>query len=202
MALLSRLQRRVRIPFRQGVRVLRLLVLFVLTLAAREAAAQSGSYQEHEVKAAFLYNFAKFVVWPPTSFPDAAAPLTLCIHGPDPFGPFLDRLVQGETVGGRPLVIERSRPAERLRGCHVLFVASSERERYNELLDGLEGASVLTVGEGPGFLTAGGLFRFVLEGGKVRFEANLPAIERSSLTVSSKLLRVARPVQPAAGERR
>ncbi|HYH45974.1 MAG TPA: YfiR family protein [Thermoanaerobaculia bacterium] len=184
------------------MRVLSLVALLALTLGAREAAAQSGSYQEHEVKAAFLYNFAKFVEWPAASFPDATAPLTLCIHGPDPFGPFLDRLVQGERVGRRPLVIERSRPVERLRGCHVLFVAGSEHERYGELLDGLEGASVLTVGDRPGFLTAGGLFRFLLVDGKVRFEANLPAIERSSLTVSSKLLRVARPVQPAAGERR
>jgi YfiR/HmsC-like len=199
MALLSPLRRRARVPPLQGVRVLALLAL---TFTAREAAAQSGSFEEYEVKAAFLYNFAKFVEWPAASFPDAAAPLALCIHGPDPFGPFLDTLVQGEAIGGRRLVVERGRPAERLRGCHVLFVARAERERYAELLAGLEGASVLTVGEGPGFLTAGGLFRFVLEGGKVRFEANLPAIERSSLKVSSKLLRVARPVQPDTGERR
>ncbi len=170
-----------------------LVALLAWTLATPPAGAQDGSYQEHEVKAAFLYNFAKFVEWPPESFADAAAPLVLCIHGPDPFGPFLDRLVQGEAVGGRRLVVDRARPADRLGTCHVLFVAPAERPRYRPLLAGLRGSGVLTVGDGPGFLAAGGHVRFVLEDGKVRFVAGQEAIAEAPFKVSSKLLRLARP---------
>jgi hypothetical protein len=159
------------------------------------AAAGQGGFAEHEVKAAFLYNFTKFVQWPADAFATPASPIVLCIVGDDPFGPFLDRLVRGETVSGRRLVVDRVRPAAELAGCHLLFVAASERARFAALLAPLRGGSVLTVGDDAGFLSAGGLFRFVLDGGKVRFEVNLPELGRSRLQVSSKLLQLARPGQ-------
>lgn len=168
------------------------LLLALLLLAPPPAAAQEA-FQEHQVKAAFLYNFAKFVEWPAERFAGPAAPLVLCLHGADPFGPFLDELVAGEQVGGRRLVVDRSRPAGELRACHLLYVAAGERGRYARLLDGLGEAAVLTVGEDAEFLAAGGLFRFHRAGDRVRFEANLPAVARSRLQVSSKLLQVARP---------
>jgi hypothetical protein len=175
------------------------LSLALALLPAAAARAAERAFAEHEVEAAFLYNFAKFVEWPAEAFADPAAPLVLCVHGEDPFGPFLDRLVAGETVGGRRLEVDRGRAAGALAGCHLLFVARSEQPRFATLLAPLRRTSVLTVSDAPGFLEAGGLIRFVREGSKVRFEVNLPELARARLQVSSKLLRVARPAPRPGG---
>jgi hypothetical protein len=151
---------------------------------------------EYEVKAAFLFNFAKFVEWPPDAFPDPATPVTICIVGEDPFGQGLDAVVEGETLNGRRLAVRRLRDLLQARDCHVLFVSRSEKERLPALLAGLRSGGVLTVGEGDGFLEQGGMIRFVLEQNRVRFDINLDAAEHARLKLSSKLLRLARVVNP------
>ena len=154
---------------------------------------------EYKVKAAFLYNFAKFVDWPPGAFPDAKSPLTLCILGEDPFGPFLDQTVAGESIGGRPIAVQRGARLADLKGCHLLFIGRAERGRLREVIAALHDGPVLTVGEEGSFLDDGGMIDLVLEGNRVRFEANLAAVDRSPLKISSKLLRLARQVRPATG---
>jgi YfiR/HmsC-like len=164
--------------------------LAVACLAVAHAPAQ-GQAGEYELKAAFLFNFTKFVEWPARAFDDADQPITLCVVGEDPFGATLDDLVRGESVGERRISVRRLDRHDDLRRCHVLFVARSQGVHVAQILGSVEDRDVLTVGETPGFLEAGGLLRFVLAGSKVRFEINRQAIADSPLTISSKLQRLA-----------
>ena len=162
-----------------------LLLLLLLPLAAGAQAP------EYDVKAAFLFNFVKFVEWPEGAFAGERAPVTICVYGEDPFGPALEAVVQDEKVGERSLLVQRPDSLDGLGGCHLLFVSRSERERMREVLAQVRGEPVLTVGDADGFLRAGGVVNFVLEGGKVRFLIGQAAAERSGLRISSKLMRLA-----------
>jgi hypothetical protein len=161
-----------------------------LALAAGPLAAEANL--EYPVKAAFLFNFTKFVDWPAEAFAAEKSPLTLCLYGNDPFGKNLDDLVANETVGGRPIAVRRVGRGADLKSCHVLFFSRAERDRQGEVLSGLRGAPVLTVGETAGFLGDGGMVRFDLETNRVRFAIDLPAAEKARLKISSKLLRLAK----------
>ena len=181
--------------------VLRTLLVLLLVAAAVAAGADDRSDLEYQVKAAFLFNFAKFVEWPADAFATPQAPVVICVLGTDPFGDSLDQVVRGETVNGRPLAVRRLRQLLQVRECQIVFLAGAERRWQDELLSSIEGASVLTVGEGDGFLNGGGIIRFVLEENRVRFDINLGAAEASRLKLSSRLLRLARSVQtPQPGE--
>ena len=164
------------------------------------AGGQAGSL-EYEVKAAFLYNFARFVHWPPHVFASGDAPLTICVLGSDPFGPVLDDIVRVERVDGRMFAIARPQAPDAAAGCHILFVASSEEPRYRDILSRIDRRVILTVGDVTSFLAAGGHVSFFLEGNHVRFAVNTVALRECDLQVSSKLLRVARPIPLAQGGR-
>jgi hypothetical protein len=168
-----------------------LLAAALLGLAAARQAAAAPDL-EYEVKAAFLYNFAKFVEWPPEAFPLSSTPVALCVYGDDPFGGSLDTVVRGETLNGRRLVVRRLRDLPQARECHVLFLG--EKVRGAEVVAALRGVSVLTVAESRDFLDQGGMIRFVVEENRVRFDINLDAAEKNRLKISSKLLRLAREV--------
>ena len=170
--------------------------LAAITMAAFTwPSAAAESRLEYEVKAAFLYNFAKFVEWPVGAFPDADAALELCIYGDDPFGPVIDHIVRGRTVQGRPIIVQRKAETTSLAGCHLLFVGPVSGEEVARIVQLTGGTSVLTVGETDRFVDAGGMIRLFVEGGKVRFEVNAGAAERAELRVSSQLLKLARTVR-------
>ena len=158
--------------------------------------AQTGSL-EYEVKAAFLYNFARFVQWPAHRFAAADAPLTICVFGSDPFGPVLDEIVRAERVNGRPIAVARPDTPAAANGCHILFVSDKEEPRFADVLSRLDRHVVLTVGDAPSFLAAGGHISFFLDGNRVRFSVNTEALRECQFQVSSKLLRLAR-AQPAS----
>jgi YfiR/HmsC-like len=167
-----------------------LLGLLALPVSAQEV--PSPAPLEYELNAAFLYNFVKFVEWPPDAFAGPRSPLTICVYGENPFGSSLDGAVRGESLGERSLLVQRPAALDELRDCKVLFVSRSERQRMPEVLSQIEGAPVLTVSDTDGFLRAGGIINFVLEENKVRFLINQDAAERSRLRISSKLLRLAK----------
>jgi len=171
-------------------------VLLLLLLVSASAWAEAREDLEYQVKAAFLFNFAKFVEWPAEVFKGPEDPIRICVVGEDPFGASLDDAVRGETVNGRQLTVQRTRSTSKLRDCHLVFVPRSEKGRASGILSSLEGVGVLTVGEGDGFLTAGGIIRFVLDHNRVRFEVNLGAAQDNRLKLSSKLLSLARTVYP------
>jgi hypothetical protein len=163
------------------------VVLCSLTIGTRAQVA--GEYQ---VKAAFLYNFAKFVAWPPGSFSDGSTPIRICILGQDPFGPELRNITNDKTVNGRKLEVDQVIDLQVARTCHILFIASSEKTQLKRTFESLRGADVLTVGETKGFAELGGIVNFVLEDNRVRFEVNQKAAAQAGLTISSKLLAIAK----------
>jgi hypothetical protein len=164
---------------------------------ARLASAEDVSL-EYKVKAAFLYNFAKFIEWPAEDA-GSVGPLTIAVLGEDPFGSALAQLVQGNTIRNRALVLKHYTDAHGLEPCHILFISASEERHLSQILDRLRNAPVLTVSEVPRFTQMGGIIHFGLEQNKVRFEINLDAAQRAQLKISSKLLQSARIYREATG---
>jgi hypothetical protein len=164
----------------------------VLTGIAIPLCAQASAASEYQVKAAFLYNFAKFVEWPEAALSNPTASIVLCVYGEDPFGPALDETVKGKSINSRDLAIHRTKNPQELRGCQVVFIDGAESKRLPEILGALQGASALLVGESGGFAEQGGQIQFLLEDNKVRFSINVDAVERAHLKISSKLLALAK----------
>jgi len=153
--------------------------------------AQKSSPTEYQVKAAYLYNFGRFIEWPNKGTASSGRPFTICVLGLDPFGQSLSATLAGQTINGTNAVAAQiSKPQEAVN-CRILFISSSEDRQLKQILGVLEGASVLTVSDLPQFSQRGGMVQFVLDGNKVRFEVNLTPVERAHLTLSSQLLKVA-----------
>ena len=168
-------------------RALKSQVLLAILLST--ATAQSAS--EYQVKAAFLFNFAKFVEWPVDAFTSADAPLQICVLGQDPFGHEFEA-IENKRVSGRRLEVVHPSGVPQAKACQIIFVASSEKQRVREILRSLRAASVLTVGDTLDFAKKGGMINFVLEEDRVRFEINVKASERAHLKLSARLLTVAK----------
>ena len=150
---------------------------------------------EYEIKAAFLFNFAKFVEWPVAASDDSSSPVVIGIVGPDPFGEVLPNTVADETVKGRRLKVRHYQPADDLAGCQVLFVSRDQTAGLNELLKRASARHILTVSESEDFLRQGGMINFVQVGKNVRFDICKGAVEEAGLKMSSKLLAVAHAVK-------
>ena len=166
----------------------------ILTCAGMAAALTSPCEQargrEYELKAAFLYNFARYVKWPK----DRAArkhSLVLGVLGRDPFGPHLDVLEKDRTIKGKKIVVRRFRTMTDYVACQILFVSSSEARRLEAALEQVKGSHVLVVSDTPGFAQRGVTINFIVERRKVGFEVNVDAAKREGLKISSKLLRLA-----------
>ena len=170
------------------------IALACLLLAAPARVRAQNELSEYQIKAAYLFNFLKFVEYPNESFADPLAPIVIGVVGEDPFGSALPQVVIGKTVQGRDLVIHVYRTGEDLRGAHILFISASERKKLPMILSSLRGSSVLTVSDTAGFLDAGGMIQFLYENDRVRFAINVDATSRAKLKMSSKLLSLARVV--------
>lgn len=160
--------------------------------------AQSKGPTEYEIKAAFLFNFAKFVEWPPSAFTDPKQPMGICVFGHDPFGHALEDTLSGKSIGNHPVTLGHARQLADLAGCHVVFVSSEDSPRLVGIANSLQGHNVLLVGETEGFASAGGAIQFVLDQNRVRFAINPDAASRAGLKISSKLLALATIVHDGA----
>lgn len=175
------------------------LALFVVALTyAPGTRAQETTPGEYQLKAAFLFNFAKFIDWPATSFAAGQTQLYLCVLGEDPFGPAIDAL-QGKTLGTRSVTVQRVNTIAESRHCQIVFVSSSERRHFSEIFEALKANNVVTVGESKGFAEAGGIIEFRLEEDHVRFAINTHAADVAGLRISSKLLALATIVRDSPG---
>ena len=172
--------------------VLTVLALWFWPACGEPLMAQTTTSTEYELKAAFLLNFAKFVEWPANVFQNAKAPITVCIFGHDPFGNALDETMRGKQINNRELLARRINEPAGLKDCQLVFVSENEEKRLPEILNRLNGASVLVVGEAGDFAERGGSVQFFLENNRVRFAVNVDAVQRAGLTVSSKLLVLAK----------
>ena len=163
------------------------LILFVCVTVT----AQRPGTSEESVKAAFLYNFTKFVDWPDTAFAQPSAPFVVCAFADAGFRKALESILANEQVRGRPVSIAAA-GLEDIRSCHLAYLGPADPERQARLLEAAKQAPVLTVGEGRRFLDQGGLIAFMLENDRVRFAISKRGADAAGLNVSSKLLRVAR----------
>jgi hypothetical protein len=155
---------------------------------------QSAPSVEYQVKAAFLFNFAKFIEWPTDAFSNEKTPITLCVFRYDPFGSALDEVIRGKTINNRELTARRINELPDLKSCHLVFVSEREDKLLSEIDKSLKGGSVLVVGESAEFAERGGAIQLFLEENKLRFAVNVDAVQRARLQVSSKLLALARVV--------
>jgi len=170
----------------------RLVALLLIT-----ARCWAGAPSEYEVKAVFLFNFAQFVEWPAAAFADARSPFVIGVLGKDPFGPQLDTVVRGETVGHRSLVIERYRDVGELHNCNILFIARTELAQLPHILEVLKGRSVLTVTDAEYGDPAGVMIQLVNRSNRIKLRIDVGAARAGSLVISSKLLR---PAEIVGGE--
>jgi uncharacterized protein DUF4154 len=148
--------------------------------------AQSTSSREYEIKAAYLYNFTKYVDWPTSK-----DTITIGVLGDNPFGAAL-AAINGKSVKGRRVVVREIASVRDASTCQMIFVSSSQRQRLQEIFENSKNAHVLTVGEMQGFAAEGGIINFIEENNKVRFEINPDAARRTGLTISSELLKLAK----------
>jgi hypothetical protein len=171
--------------------VCRLGVGLLCLTRAVSAVASDGITLEYRIKAAFLFNFTRFIGWPAESFADPASPIVIGVTGEDPFGAELANVLKGRRVNGRPIVVRSITNSDDARTAHLLFIGTTEPEELAQLMRSLHGLPVMTVGESAVFAGEGGMIRFVLRGDKVRFEINAGAAEQARLRVSAQLEKLA-----------
>ena len=169
-------------------------MLFFLAIGY-DVSAQSQRISEYQVKAAYLYNFARFVEWPEELFSDENDPLVIGLLGDDPFGEILETTIRGKTINGRRLKVRRLDHKADAVACHLLFVGRSEENHVEEILAELKNVGILTVSDIESFAYVGGIIGFMLIDDHVRFEINSRAANDVGLTISARLLSVARVVE-------
>lgn len=163
-----------------------LCLCFCFSLASVHASIRS----EYEVKAAFLYNFTRFVSWPAVE--NSPGPLEICVFGDDPFGDLLEPM-RGRKSQGRDIQLRYPDSAGELAGCNVLFIAQSQSQSRNlsDVLELAERHGMLTVSDLQEFARKGGMVGYVKQGNVIRFEINQEAASKAGLTINSRLLELA-----------
>jgi hypothetical protein len=174
--------------------VLAILAAPILLFVPPLASPQGGQPSEYQLKAAFLFNFAKFIDWPEKSFAGPQSAFTICVIGQDPFGGALDEYL-AKTIGGRRVQLAHFPSASappQPRSCQIAFVSGSEKTHFHDVIEGLHGSAALLVGDADGFAASGGTIEFMLEDNHIRFSINPEAAQRADLKLSSKLLALAK----------
>jgi TonB family protein len=169
------------------------LVVVLAFLAFQLLALGQQSATEDQVKAAYLFNFAKLSEWPRTALPDGQSPLVIGVSGGD--AEFLDVLravVAGKFIGPHPLVAKSVSSEAEMKQCHIVFLRASEKKHAQAAIESLARSGVLFVGEDNSFLRQGGMINLVRDHGSVRFEVNPDALDRSQIHFSSKILSLAK----------
>ena len=178
------------------------VILLLLTVLSNSLYAETEQEQEYKVKAAFLYNFIKFIEWPSEKQSDEKT-ISLGIIGNNPFGKAFEP-VKDKKIGNKIIEIKlfnslekselTSKQIEDIKKCHALFICSSEKKYFKEIFNLLKDDNVLTVGDTKGFIESGGIINFLIEDKKVGFEINNNTAKKAELTVRSQLLRLAKKV--------
>lgn len=152
--------------------------------------AADAEFPEYKLKAAFLFNFAKFLQWPGEALP-ATEPLVIAVIGENPFDRHLDDVIKGKLANGHPVVVQYLSNLPDKLSCHILFVPRSAREKVPEILRITEGRAIVTVSEYDGFCQAGGLINLRVESQAIRFDLNIEEAQRANISLSGRLSGVA-----------
>jgi hypothetical protein len=176
---------------RQPAHCWALMIGVLLLLGGPTAKAADVVPSEQQVKAAFLLNFAKYVDWPAQAFAATNSPFVVGVMGESRLDGELQKMVEGKSVNGRPMVLKHVMEDADLASCQILFICINHQNRVAETVVKLKNASVLTVGEDDEFLDNGGMINLATRGRKVRLEISLAPARQAGLTISSKLLSTA-----------
>jgi len=170
-----------------------LLLLAGLLLTDEQVAfsADAPVSKEYQLKAAFLYNFTKFVEWPSHRFAQTNSPIVIGVLGRNPFGDELEKIVKDRKVNGRDILVTNITASAGVKAVHMVFISAGEEELWRETLASLRNTAVLTVGESAVFARTGGMINFTLQADKVRFEINQDPAETAGLKLSAQLLKLA-----------
>jgi uncharacterized protein DUF4154 len=167
--------------------IFRVVATFLIAVVG-SSAGEAQSNSEYQIKAAYLYNFGKFVEWPSAAFSGPSDPFRICILGESPFDQNLESAFSSRKIQNHPVHVIYPDSTAQSRKCHVLFLSPSESGHMKAIVADLRSEAVLTVADTPGFISAGGMIRFFLEEDSVRFEINPSPTTQAGLKVSSKLL--------------
>ncbi len=170
-------------------RTIALLTMLLLVLPAWQGSVHGATVSEYQIKAAFLYNFAKFVEWPAAA-QKGSNDFKIGILGEDPFDEEIG-VIETKLVRGKPLKILRAYSLSELHGCRVIFISASVKSQLADILERLKAQPVLTVGDTSGFARQGVMINLIAVGNKIRFQINSNAADRAGLKISSHLLRLA-----------
>jgi hypothetical protein len=165
----------------------------VLSIPLAQLHAQPS--RENQIKAVFLFNLAQFTEWPTNAFGGPNEPIVIGVLGSNPFGDFLENTVHNESIRGRHLVVHPYKTVEEIQTCHILYIGQSEALGLQRIVTKLKGKPMLTVSDIPDAAEQGVAVGFVTEHNRIKLQINLAAIKSASLTVSSKLLRLAQIVK-------
>ena len=163
---------------------------WLITSSTNIAMAQNPAEEEQLIKAAFIYNFAKFTRWPDNTWEKQDAPLNLCITGDDKLANELKHL-QDRTIQGHSLSIQSLHHTVSVKSCHLLYIATSENKHYRKTLKTLHKKPILTVSELPHFARSGGIIELIKENDRTRFIINMNAAHEANIELSSRLLKLA-----------
>lgn len=174
-------------------------VIGVLLALAAGGPGLAADSLEYPVKAAYLYKFGPFVEWPPAAFEGPASPVVICVVGDDPFGPMLEKTVEGQHIGQRVVTVRRIEALGRGSGCHVAYLSGGKAQSVAEGLAAASGMAVLTVTDAgrPGAVR--GVIHFVIKDNRVRFHIDDAAAAKGGLNISSKLLSLGLSVRSRKG---
>lgn len=174
------------LPIWQPASLLLLVSAFAMVFQTH---AQASVRSEYELKAAFLYNFTRFVSWQQGP-DDVATDLNLCVFGDDPFEGLLAP-IEGRSAQGRTIYLKYPSQLDEIKDCNALFISESEIRNLSRLITAAAENDQLTVSDIPDFARQGGVIGYVQQGNVIRFEINLRAAEASNLTIDSRLLELA-----------
>jgi hypothetical protein len=172
--------------------ILACLMLVLLSVLGQPLCAQDAQVSEADLKAAFLFNFTTLIEWPPDAFAHEDGKVNVGVYGDEAFTATLRTLLADKKAHGRPFAVKRlTNPAE-AKTCQIVFFRESETKKMSAAYESIKRLPILTVGESDDFLDQGGMFNFFFEDKQLRFEINPATAENAKLTVSSKLLRLAK----------
>jgi len=170
------------------------LLLIIWQLTGTPCRAAESVPDEFQVKAALVFNIAKYVDWPPSAFAQESTPLMICNLGSGGFTSAVEDL-QGKPFKGRPVTVRQIAKPEEGRSCHVLVIGEADQNLIQSFLAKLRNQAVLSISDRDRFAHSGGVVGFYTQGNKVRFEINLLSAQQHQLRISSQLLKLARIVR-------
>lgn len=181
-------------------RILACLMLVLLSVLGQETRAQDAQVSESDLKAAFLFNFTKFIEWPPEAFAGENATVNVGVYGDEDFTKTLKTLLADKKAHGRPFTVKRLNNPADAKTCQILYFQEAEARKMQAVYEAIKKMPILTVGESDDFIDHGGMFNLFFEDKQLRFEVNQTTAENAKLTVSSKLMKLAKKVRKGAAK--